>query len=128
MSKDGSMMVGFAGNPWFDWTAGPFLWSKQLGTVDLNEFLKRQGTSLETVANNLWTPMAMSDDGSVIGGWAFGNLAQFGWVVQIPKAFICHVPAGNPKAAHSISVSFPATFDEHLAHGDTPGPCQNYEQ
>jgi len=35
---------------------------------------------------------------------------------------LCHVPPGNPDAAHTISVGAPAV-PVHLAHGDTEGPC-----
>jgi hypothetical protein len=35
---------------------------------------------------------------------------------------ICHIPPGNPNAAHTITVGLPAV-DAHLAHGDTEGPC-----
>jgi hypothetical protein len=127
MSKDGSLMVGFAGNAWFDLTPGPYIWSKNLGFVDFNEFLRKQGASMETMANNAWTPMAMSDDGSVVGGWGFGNLANFGWVVQINKAFICHADRGRYSRTHTISVDFPAGLDAHLAHGDTAGACPDYQ-
>src|SRR4051812_45017968 len=67
------------------------IYSKQLGMIDLNQFLKRQGANMDSVGNSLWTPMAVSEDGSVIGGWAYGNLGNFGWVVQMPKAFVCHI-------------------------------------
>lgn len=35
---------------------------------------------------------------------------------------ICHVPPGNPSAAHTITVGEPAV-ESHLAHGDQRGPC-----
>jgi len=127
LSRDGSLMAGFAGNAFFDFSAGPFLYSKQLGMVDLNQFLKLQGANLGTANNNLWTPMAMSEDGSVIGGWAYGNLGNFGWVVQIPKAFVCHISTNNPGKGHTLSVPFPDTFNQHLAQGDIAGPCQDYQ-
>lgn len=38
------------------------------------------------------------------------------------KVTLCHVPPGNPNAAHTISVGAPAVA-AHLAHGDTVGPC-----
>jgi hypothetical protein len=37
---------------------------------------------------------------------------------------ICHVPDGNPGAAHSIDIS-PTAVGEHLSHGDSVGPCAN---
>jgi hypothetical protein len=39
------------------------------------------------------------------------------------KVTICHRPGGNPEKAHSITVEVSAV-PHHLAHGDTPGPCQ----
>lgn len=35
---------------------------------------------------------------------------------------ICHIPPGNPNAAHTINVGLPAV-EAHLRHGDTEGPC-----
>lgn len=35
---------------------------------------------------------------------------------------LCHIPPGNPNAAHTIRVGLPAV-EAHLAHGDTEGPC-----
>ena len=35
---------------------------------------------------------------------------------------LCHVPPGNPDAAHTIAVGAPAV-PVHLAHGDTEGAC-----
>lgn len=35
---------------------------------------------------------------------------------------LCHIPPGNPNAAHTIRVGLPAV-ETHLGHGDTEGPC-----
>jgi hypothetical protein len=35
---------------------------------------------------------------------------------------VCHIPSGNPAAAHTITIS-PAALDTHLRHGDTRGAC-----
>jgi uncharacterized membrane protein len=125
MNKDGSVMAGFAGNPWFSWMPGPFLWTPEMGAVDLDAFLDRQGTAFEQY-QSLWTPMAMSDDGSTIVGWGMGTQYWAGWVLQIPKAFVCHLEKGERGAGHTISVSFPKAFDEHLHHGDAVGPCPDH--
>lgn len=37
---------------------------------------------------------------------------------------ICHVPPGNPDAARTIRVAWPA-LSAHLAHGDTRGACDD---
>jgi hypothetical protein len=42
------------------------------------------------------------------------------------KVTICHRPPGNPNAAHTIIVGASA-LKEHLAHGDTLGPCDQQQ-
>jgi hypothetical protein len=37
---------------------------------------------------------------------------------------VCHVPPGNPAAAHTIYVGAPAV-PVHLGHGDYLGPCNS---
>jgi len=121
MSRDGKVMAGFSGNPFFSFNPAPFIWTKELGTVDLNAFIKTQGTSAEQWFS-LWTPMVMSDDGSVIAGWGLGTQYFAGWVLEIKTAFVCH--AESPSTVpETISVSFPVSFDQHLGHGDTVGRC-----
>ena len=120
VSKDGSVMAGFSGDPWFSFQPAPFIWTKQLGAADLNEFVKNQGTSIEQWSS-LWQPMAISDDGTVLAGWGIGFQWYGGWVLDMKKAFVCHADSTNH--LQSTSVAFPKSFDEHLAHGDTPGRC-----
>jgi len=126
MNRDGSVMAGLSGNPWFSMDPSPMLWTKAMGPVDLDQFLVRQGTALEQYAS-LWSPMAISDDGTVIAGWGLGVQYFAGWVLQIPKAFVCHLEREERGAGHTISVSFPKSFDEHLGHGDVVGPCPNHQ-
>ncbi len=38
------------------------------------------------------------------------------------RTVICHIPPGNPAAAHTKTVGTPAVA-AHLRHGDTLGPC-----
>ncbi len=40
----------------------------------------------------------------------------------LAKVDVCHVPAGNPDNAHTISVGESA-LEDHLAHGDAQGAC-----
>ncbi|MCH7472594.1 hypothetical protein IIA79_06545 [bacterium] len=40
------------------------------------------------------------------------------------KVVICHIPPGNPGAAHTITVNASA-LNAHLNHGDTLGPCDD---
>jgi hypothetical protein len=122
MSRDGKVMAGFSGNAFFSLNPAPFLWTKQLGAVDLNAFLKDQGTSEEQWFS-LWTPMAMSDDGTVIGGWGLGTQFFAGWVLEIKSAFVCHADSTTGGMPQTISVPFPIEFDRHLGEGDTVGRC-----
>ncbi len=43
-------------------------------------------------------------------------------VVHSDKVTICHIPPGNPNAAHNITISQSAV-KAHLGHGDTDGSC-----
>ncbi|NJN43691.1 MAG: hypothetical protein HC806_02445 [Anaerolineae bacterium] len=40
------------------------------------------------------------------------------------KVTICHIPSGNPKNAHTITIGSSAV-DAHLGHGDYLGACQD---
>jgi hypothetical protein len=127
MNRDGSVMAGFSGDPFFSFDPAPMLWTKEMGPVDLDQFLVRQGTALEQWAS-LWSPIAMSDDGTVIAGWGLGIQDYAGWVLQIPKAFVCHLEKEERGEGHTISAAFPMSFDEHLKHGDSVGPCPNHKE
>jgi hypothetical protein len=122
MSHDGSVMVGFSGNPFLSFNPGPFLWTRQLGTMNLDEFVRGQGTAMEQWAS-LWEPTSVSDDGRTIGGWGNGFLGPAGWVLKIDTAFVCHYPAGKSQPGQTLSVVFPQEFDQHLALGDAVGRC-----
>jgi len=120
LSGDGSVMAGFSGDPWFSWNPLPFIWTKQLGTVSLDDFVKNQGTAMEQWYS-LWTPMAMSDDGGTITGWGLGFQYSAGWVLDMHQVLVCHIdPTTGPQ---TLRVNFPKAFDKHLADGDTPGRC-----
>jgi hypothetical protein len=121
LNQDGSVMVGFSGDPFWDFTYGPFIWTKQLGTANLDDFVKLMGGDLLGLSS-LYTPNTMSADGSTIGGWSGGYLGYTGWVLQIKKAYVCHATA--PGKYITLSVGFPGGFDQQLANGDTAGPCQ----
>ena len=43
-------------------------------------------------------------------------------IKNVNNIAICHVPPGNPAAAHTIYVGEPAV-SAHLGHGDSVGPC-----
>jgi hypothetical protein len=121
LNQDGSVMVGFSGDPNWDFSFGPFIWTKQLGTVNLDDFVKLMGGDLLGLST-LNIPNSVSADGTTVGGWSGGFLGYTGWVLQIKKAYVCHVDgAGKP---HTQSVDFPNAFDQLLENGDTAGPCQ----
>ncbi len=65
----------------------------------------------------------------LIGAWIVGNLVLLGTVlVQAAggqgggPTTICHLPPGDPDAAHTITVSA-AALPAHLGHGDPIGAC-----
>jgi len=127
ISAGGKVIAGFAGNAWFSFAPGPFLWTEHMGVANFDDFLRRQGTSMEQYYS-LWQPMAISDDGTVLTGWGFGFQYYAGWVVKMPKAFVCHAEADQHSESHSLSVAFPQAFDQHLSHGDTVGRCPEQKQ
>jgi uncharacterized membrane protein len=126
MSYDGKVMVGFSGNPFLSFNPGPFIWTRQMGTMNLDEFVRGQGTAIEQWYS-LWEPTSVSDDGRTIAGWGNGFLGPAGWVLRIDTAFVCHAPgpstAGAAASGQTLSVEFPTQFDQHLAHGDVAGRC-----
>ena len=65
-----------------------------------------------------------SETGEIIrerGPW-WGFLARD--IDQVSrKVTLCHIPPGDPSAAHTISVGSPAA-SAHLAHGDYEGACE----
>jgi hypothetical protein len=40
MSRDGTVMVGFSGNPFLSFNPGPFIWTREMGTVNLDDFVR----------------------------------------------------------------------------------------
>jgi Matrixin len=122
LSGDGSVMVGFSGNAFFSFQPLPFLWTKELGAVSLDDFVKNQGTAMEQWFS-LWSPGAISADGTTIAGTGVGFQFYGGWVLDLHKAFVCHATGSGSGQRQTISVAFPKAFDTHLADGDTPGRC-----
>ena len=127
MSKHGDVIVGFSGNAWLSLNPGPLIWTHELGTANLDDFARRQGTAMEQWYS-LWEPIAISDNGKVIAGGGIGFYGPAGWVLRFDSVLVCHRDDDEPKpgrrhSAETLSVDFPAEFDEHLAHGDTLGRC-----
>jgi hypothetical protein len=80
LNQDGSVMVGFSGDPNIDLNVGPFIWTQQLGTANLDDFVKLMGGDLLGLST-LNSPNSMSADGTTIGGYSGGMLGYTGWVI-----------------------------------------------
>jgi hypothetical protein len=102
-----------------------FLWTSELGSVDLAQFLQSQGTWLDGWF--LTHVPSMSSDGTTLVGSGSGPNVQGGWILRMTKVNICHAPPGNPRNAHTINVPFVDEMAEHLKHGDTIGVCTDSE-
>jgi hypothetical protein len=63
---------------------------------------------------SLRSPGSLNHDPSAVNGGANTSNAE--------KVSICHIPPGNPKNAHTLSVGAPA-IRAHLDHGDKLGTC-----
>src|SRR5215469_16055924 len=63
LNQDGSVMVGFSGDPNIDLNVGPFIWTQQLGTANLDDFVKLMGGDLLCLST-LNSPNSMSADGT----------------------------------------------------------------
>ena len=94
-----------------------------LGSVDFENFLKSQGTFFEGWI--LFSTNSISSEGTTHVGTGFGPRGLAGWMIKLDKVNVCHAPPGNPNNAHTISVPFINDMDDHLAHGDTIGVCQD---
>ena len=116
-------MVGFSGSPWFEFQFGPFLWTKELGTVSLDDFVKHQGTAMEQWYSLFapWLRLGRRQPPSPVRDLASSGYG--GWVLDMHKVFVCHATPGSKP--QTISVAFPKAFDQHLADGDTPGRCSD---
>lgn len=109
MSRNGDAMAGFSGNPYLSFNPGPFIWTRQMGTVNLDHFLRSQGTAMEQWYS-LWEPIAMSDDGRTIGDFGIGFLGYAGWVVHIDRAFVCHHEGGDRHGAAAAGRTWSVEF------------------
>ena len=122
--RDGSVMVGFSGSPWFSLNPGPFIWTRQMGTMNLDEFVRGQGTAMEQW-DSLWEPtrhLRRRPHHRRLGHTAF-SVPQDGCSRSIRRS--CAItPAGKSQPGQTLSVAFPQEFDQHLAQGDAVGRCQ----
>lgn len=112
----GSVITGQSSS-FFD-LAG-FIWTRSLGMMRIEEFLRSQGTSLDPTAI-LYAPNTMSNSGRRIAGVGASVNGSFAWYVDIEQVRVCHASTDGPR---TVVVPFPDGLDRHLAHGDTLGDC-----
>ena len=97
-----------------------WIWTREMGMVRLDEFLRGQGVTLDPTAV-LYAPNNMSADGRRIAGVGASFNGTFSWFIDLDTVKVCHVPRNRPENARTLSVSFPTGLDTHLGHGDTLG-------
>lgn len=100
--------------------------------------LQANGSSVGTNSMGASVVYTTADDGSfsfsvVVTGSVDGTTAYEASCAQgdpdsekNEKVTICHIPPGNPNAAHTISVGKSA-LSAHLGHGDIEGECGEVE-
>jgi uncharacterized membrane protein len=100
------------------------IWTDSLKWTPFKQFLNVQGTFYE--GTEVMNANAISADGHRILGYSATPYGSMSWIMDIPKAVLCHRPPNGPiTQTHTIDVTFPGGLDEHLAHGDTLGVCQH---
>ena len=92
-----------AESPWLDSVYGPFIWTKELGTVNLDDFVRLRVAILGTAYPVV--PDAISADGSTIGRSDRFTPGYTGWVLQLKCARLpCRLGGGK---FQTLSVDFP---------------------
>jgi hypothetical protein len=130
VSADGGVVVGRVSWSFFD-PADGFIWTPELGAMELQQFLEIQNV----LAVNGWKNLiaaTVSGDGRTIGGWGtvpvpgdpFGFQSEpWGFRITIDKVDVCHNP--DSRKPRTVQVAFPESMDSHLAHGDHFGACED---
>lgn len=102
----------------------------------LNAFLKKEMNVFGPVSPQALKKFTVleDDDGNIISGNSsiIMGTASTGTAggkgkgkgLGKEKVVVCHIPPGNPAAAHTLTVGTPA-LGAHIAHGDTLGSCAN---
>jgi hypothetical protein len=124
ISANGKTIGGRVGNPFFGAIA--FFWTESMGTQDLQLFLVQQGLDelFFWYFGDRSAVFDVSADGKILGGTAVNPDNQFeGFIVDISKVWVCHVPPGHPENARTLGISSDDAAD-HLAHGDFLGTCE----
>lgn len=121
ISADGKAVVGRVGNPFFG--AIPFFWTEGMGTQDLRLFMVAQGLD-KLFFWGLTDLYDISADGKIMGGRGVNpdGLVE-GFIIDISKVWVCHMPPGNPENARTLGIDSDSVAD-HLAHGDFLGTCE----
>jgi hypothetical protein len=121
ISQDAKTVVGRVGNPFFG--SIPFFWNEGMGTQDLQVFMLGQGLD-ELFFWELLDLYDVSANGKVMGGRGINpdGLVE-GFIIDISKVWICHMPPGQPENARTLGVNSD-NVGNHLAHGDFLGTCE----
>jgi probable HAF family extracellular repeat protein len=109
MSADGSVVVGWSQT--FDGREPPFLWTPQLGMVDLNVYLPSLGVDLSDWILNMAT--GVSRDGTAIVGIGVHGGRDEGWLVRFAQPPSQCVFSGHPISANAAlggTVDFTSSF------------------
>lgn len=121
ISADGKTIAGALGTV-MDGKA-PFVWREGVGTIDLQLFLIAQGLD-ELYFWYLVQANAMSDDGMTVAGYGYNpDNRMEGWIVDLHKIWVCHMPPGHPENQRTLGIDFTSAAD-HVAHGDFLGTCE----
>ena len=125
ISDDGQVVSGFGGsNSFFPGDISgnrAFLWTRELGFVDFEDFLRAQGTSFEGWI--LSATSSMSSNGLRHIGTGISPRGPAGFIIDLDKVNLCHASPGNPTKRSTINVPFNGGMSDHLTHGDTIGVC-----
>jgi hypothetical protein len=105
----------------------PTIWTPQLGWANFVDFLNAQGSYLQgTFPAGI---QKISANGQVWVGVSGTSQGLVPFRVEIPTVIVCHKAQGNPHGKEQdLAVSFPGGLNDHLAHGDSVGLCQDGNQ
>jgi probable HAF family extracellular repeat protein len=127
VSDDAAVVVGGAyGFGDFGPPPAAMIWTEATGQLPLQQFLAAQGSYTPGWA--ISSAGSVSGTGETVSGNALTPNGFQGYVVDMPKAVICHYTKGTPRKPskrNSVAVDFPEALEDHLAHGDTVGLCGN---